>query len=221
MISLEKNTRYCFYTSVVVMGIFLTLKILVVLNILPLCNSVMWAEFICFVLFIPLFFKIISDYVKKIYFGRKFNQNVDNLPNNLKYLFFRSSFNQSVDNLPFGVKIIYFEGSFNQPLDFLPNTVKKIILPSSYDKPLDNLPDSVETIIFGYELDCQWKLYNGGTYRFGWKHRFNNIPKKLKKVHICSNYVYLEEMRKKYPLVKFNTTRKKLNIRSEEHTSEL
>ena len=79
MISLEKNTRYCFYTSVVVMTIFLIIKLLVVFNFLPLCNSVMWAEFICFVLFIPLFFKIIYDYVKKNKESIKLNYYAGNL----------------------------------------------------------------------------------------------------------------------------------------------
>jgi len=79
MISIEKNTRYCFYTSVVVMTMFLIIKLLVVFNFLPLCNSVMWAEFICFVLFIPLFFKIIYDYVKKNKESIKLNYYARNL----------------------------------------------------------------------------------------------------------------------------------------------
>ena len=99
MISLEKNTRYSFYTSVVVMTMFLIIKLLVVFNFLPLCNSVMWAEFICFVLFIPLFFKIIYDYVKKNkesiklnYYARNLNETLISQTHN--HLFYEGNVNE-------------------------------------------------------------------------------------------------------------------------------
>jgi chemotaxis family two-component system sensor kinase Cph1 len=99
MISLEKNTRYCFYSSVVVMVMFLIIKLLVVFNFLPLCNSVMFAELICFVLFIPLFFKIIYDYVKKNkesvklnYYARSLNETLISQTHN--HLFYEGNVNE-------------------------------------------------------------------------------------------------------------------------------
>ena len=79
MIALEKSTKYCFYTSVVVMSIFLLIKLLVVFNIIPMCDTVMVAELVCFLLFIPLFFKIIYDYIKKNKESVKLNYYAKNL----------------------------------------------------------------------------------------------------------------------------------------------
>lgn len=79
MIALEKSTKYCFYTSVVVMSIFLLIKLLVVFNIIPMCDTVMVAELVCFLLFIPLFSKIIHDYVKKNKESVKLNYYAKNL----------------------------------------------------------------------------------------------------------------------------------------------
>ncbi len=81
------------------MTMFLIIKLLVVFNFLPLCNSVMWAEFICFVLFIPLFFKIIYDYVKKNkesvklnYYARSLNETLISQTHN--HLFYEGNVNE-------------------------------------------------------------------------------------------------------------------------------
>jgi len=81
------------------MIVFLILKLLVVFNYLPLSNSVMWAELSCFILFIPLFFKIIYDYVKKNkesvklnYYARNLNETLISQSHN--HLFYEGNVNE-------------------------------------------------------------------------------------------------------------------------------
>ena len=58
-----------------------------------------------------------------IQFGRKFNQNVDNLPESLTHLEFGHEFNQNVNNLPQSLTYLKFGSDFNQSVDNLPQSL--------------------------------------------------------------------------------------------------
>ena len=79
----------------------------------------------------------------------KFNQKVDNLPQNLTYLNLGCNFNQKVDKLPKNITEIIFDFCFNQPVDNLPERLTKITFGYCFNKKVDNLPDSLTQITFG------------------------------------------------------------------------
>ena len=113
------------------------------------------------------------DGLKKIIFGKKFNQIVDNLPNSLTEIEFvsNSDFDQLVDNLPSSIQNLTVGYYFSQPLDNLPNSLKIITLTGPYIFSLDNLPNSIETIIF-YSL----------------KNKINKLPISLKHLYVMRKY---------------------------------
>lgn len=86
--------------------------------------------------------------LKIIKFGKNFNQPISNLPNKLKKLYFGDSFNQLVNNLPSGLKILSFSSCsvFNQPLDNLPLGLKELYLGQNFLHNLDFLPNTIEII---------------------------------------------------------------------------
>ena len=104
--------------------------------------------------------KIINDIkkVKNVYFGKYFNQNIDNLPDNVKIIRFGKKdvwnlrgcyFDKPIDNLPCHLEELYLGSEFNQNLDFLPYSLKKLHLDRCYEKPLNNLPRSIVELEIG------------------------------------------------------------------------
>jgi hypothetical protein len=65
---------------------------------------------------------IFSENLRKKEYS-KFNQLVDNLPENLTHLTFGKSFNHSVNNLPKKLTHLTFGEKFNQSVDYLPENL--------------------------------------------------------------------------------------------------
>lgn len=88
--------------------------------------------------------------IKRVKFGKEFNQSLDNLPDGvIEIEFVRDSiFNQKLDNLPQSLKILILNNSFNQPLDFLPNNLEKLYICYNYSNSLLNLPTGLKSIGF-------------------------------------------------------------------------
>lgn len=108
--------------------------------------------------------------IKHLKFGKKFDQSVDNLPENIETITFGMEFNRPVDNLPGNLKGLKFEYRFNQNIDFLPASVKFLELGENFNRPLDNLPTGLETLIIKSTLvGC-----------------YNNLPRNLKLLSIDS-----------------------------------
>jgi len=84
---------------------------------------------------------------KILCFGLRFNQNVDNIPNNIRQIQFSYDFNQSVDNLPTEIMIIDFSYYFNKSVDFLPSGLKCLSLGPKFNQPIDNLMLKYITLI--------------------------------------------------------------------------
>jgi len=96
----------------------------------------------------------LPDNVTHINFGEFFNQSMDvsNLPKNLIHLNFLghfSSFNQNVDNLPPNITHLEFGYYFNQSVDFLPSSIKELIFSRDFNQPVDNLPNNITHLTFG------------------------------------------------------------------------
>ena len=65
MLGLSKKTTNCLYLSILVMSVFLITKLSVLLELTPSNPPTRWTEFISFILFVPLFWSIINEYIKK------------------------------------------------------------------------------------------------------------------------------------------------------------
>ena len=109
---------------------------------------------------------------KRVQFGKRFNQSIDNLPNSITHIKFvwDSSFNHPLDNLPISLKSLVFNGwsKFNYPLDNLPDFLEHLETGSRFNHLIDNLPRSLITIKFG-------TCFNQSV---------NNIPRTVKNIFI-------------------------------------
>ena len=79
MINLSKNSIISFVFGVLFMVVFFIIKVLVLTGYLPSCDITRWVEFLCFVFFIPLFGKLVKDYLNKNNESIKLNYYARNL----------------------------------------------------------------------------------------------------------------------------------------------
>ncbi len=125
-------------------------------------------------------------------FGKKFNQSVDNLTNNLKYLTFGtdskwggSDFNMELNLLPESIISLTFLGNckFKRSFENLPKSIKTLNLSGDYPLSINTLPDSIENLI----LNCK-EDFNGdyGYPPICCKEKIYKLPNKLKKLEICA-----------------------------------
>jgi len=116
--------------------------------------------------------KLLLEKYEIIHFNRAFNQDLGNLPNNIKAIYFEEEeirynyktkyriivgetyiyedykFNQPIGNLPNGLEYLELRGNFNQPLDNLPNTLKYLYINTfKFSHSLDYLPTGLECLI--------------------------------------------------------------------------
>jgi hypothetical protein len=87
--------------------------------------------------------------IKIIRFGHYFNQSVNNLPHMLIRLTFGSNFSKSVDNLPSTLIQLTFGCYFNQPVDNLPSTMTHLTFGEYFNQPVNNLPYLLTHLTFG------------------------------------------------------------------------
>jgi PAS domain S-box-containing protein len=83
MINFSRNSKISFIIGVALMIIFFIVKVLVLTEFWPSCDVTRWAEFICFVLFTPLFGVLVKEYlsknkesVKLNYYARSLNETL-------------------------------------------------------------------------------------------------------------------------------------------------
>lgn len=140
--------------------------------------------------------KVLLEKYEIIHFNRAFNQDLGNLPNNIKAIYFEEEeirynyktkyriivgetsryedyeFNQTIGNLPNGIEYLELRGNFNQPLDNLPNTLKYLYINSfKFSHSLDFLPVGLECLILG-------------TSSISISININNFPSGLKELYI-------------------------------------
>ena len=118
--------------------------------------------------------KLLLEQYEIIHFNMAFNQDLGNLPNNIKAIYFEEEeirynyktkyrfivgeisryedykFNQPINNLPNGIEYLELRGEFNQSLDNLPNTLKYLYINTfKFNHSLDFLPVGLECLILG------------------------------------------------------------------------
>lgn len=134
-----------------------------------------------------------------IHFNRNFNQDLGNLPSNIKAIRFDDNenyyykwhyyqqhvntlensqryeynkFNQPINNLPNGIEYLELSGQFNQSLTNLPNTLKYLYLNiNNCSNSLDYLPSGLEYLILSNRTGIE-TIYG------------NNLPIDLKELYI-------------------------------------
>lgn len=89
MLNLNKKTIMNFTFGILFMIVFLIVKISVLSGYLSSCNATRWAEFLCFLLFVPFFSSLIKDYIQKNnqsvklnYYARRLNETLINQSHN-------------------------------------------------------------------------------------------------------------------------------------------
>lgn len=143
------------------------------------------------------------------------NDNVDNLPDQLRFLIFGYDFNKSVDKLPSKLKYLEFGESFDQPIDKLPESLKYLILGKKFNRSVDNLPKNLKYLILGTNFNgsvdnlpenlTYLKIDNQLQNRFNllFKHPIDRLPMGLTHLYLCIPYYeyqinnlpnYLEEL---------------------------
>jgi hypothetical protein len=122
---------------------------------------------------------IFPNTLKKITFGEKFNDQVNNLPIGLEIIVFGTSFNQPIDNLPCTIKEIYFGESFNQSVDYLPNSLEIILFGVNFNQSIDNLPSGLTQIKFD-------TFTNGLESKFN--QNINCLPNNIEKLILPNNF---------------------------------
>lgn len=165
--------------------------------------------------------KILNNY-EIINLDKSFNQDLGNLPSNIKAIYFENDledekryyyrckllsenttyfedykFNQSINNLPNGIEYLELRGEFNQPLDNLPNTLKYLYINTfEFNHSLDYLPSGLEYLIL------ETSNISINNYPIGLKelyiHKncsfsFYNLPIGLKTLFINGKYNVLNE----------------------------
>lgn len=135
------------------------------------------------------------DELEELYiYMKNFNSPIDNLPLGLKILLICSEkFNQSVNNLPENLQYLYINSSsFDANLDYLPSGLKVLsICSSNFSQELNNLPLGLEILhlnvnlglssSFDYLPESLVCLYLSGSYI---KSKLSNLPVGLEVLYI-------------------------------------
>lgn len=126
-------------------------------------------------------------YVIGLQFTDSFNNNVDNLPETIKYINFGKFFNRPINNLPKNIISLKFskQSQFGHPLDKLPPKLKILEFENyaAYGHSLQNLPKSLKILstpprITG--VKCLPENLKKITFHGFFDGNVDNLPKKLK-----------------------------------------
>jgi hypothetical protein len=88
--------------------------------------------------------KITKGYLTHLTLGDSFNQEINNLPENILYLSFGNSFNQNIDN-------IWLK---------LSNNLTHLILGDSFNQNINKLPENITHLTLGYEFTQNININN-------------------------------------------------------------
>jgi hypothetical protein len=115
-----------------------------------------------------------------------FNQQIDNLPENITHLTFGYSFNQPVDNLPKKLTHLTFGKSFNQPVDNLLKTLTHLSFGSCFNQSLNKLPENLIFLKLGLNFQQDVILPKkikeiALSYE---NKKINNLPEHIEKIFI-------------------------------------
>jgi len=117
------------------------------------------------------------------------NDNVDNLPENIRVLFLGQQFQQKIDYLPCNLLKLTIWGIFNNEINHLPKTLQSLIFQnySYFNQPIDNLPDGLEYLELGHSFNQSVDKLppNLKILKFGYcfNQDVDKLPQSLKEIH--------------------------------------
>lgn len=125
-------------------------------------------------------FEFSNNPIKKIFFPRSFNKNIDFLPCTCEVLIFpnNSIFNTPINDLPTSLKVLSTGGSYNQTINNLPKNLIHLMLGKLFITPINKLPPNLKTLIFD----------DFNTYQ----HKLNCLPESLECISLPLNYNCIE-----------------------------
>ena len=104
-------------------------------------------------------YKYITSEKSILYFGESFNQELYNIPENVKQIILGKKFNRSLEMLPETIESIIFvpESEYYYPLNHINNNIKELVLPDNYDTKINKFPYNLNRLIlpknYIYEVD--------------------------------------------------------------------
>lgn len=152
----------------------------------------------------------------EVHLGKNFNQLLNNLPSTVKIIIIKqingigyTKFNQKIDNLPQDLEelYLYFNKEFNHTLTNLPIKLKKFLLHGyNYKETLNSIPNSLEEIIIKqfdykntYELPLNLKIITISEKQTYIENLNGNTDNNIE-----NTYQHLKRLENKYPNIKFN-----------------
>lgn len=147
----------------------------------------------------PLSDRIITDLRNHIghnqtvnlYFGEKFDQSIDNLPDEIDTIFFGRYFNQKINKYPSQIKRIYFGIHYNQYVDNLPNDLTHLKLGFDFKKSVNHLPPNLVSLETGYSfneyVDCLPCNLESLILGNNFNRPLDNLPLNLKVLHLIQS----------------------------------
>ena len=117
------------------------------------------------------------------------NDNVDNLPENIRVLFLGQKFQQKIDHLPCNLLKLTIWGYFNNEINYLPKTLQTLIFQnySFFNQPIDHLPDGLEYLELGHNFNQPINKLpsNLKILKFGYcfNQEVDKLPQSLREIH--------------------------------------
>lgn len=81
-----------------------------------------------------------------------FNENIDILPNNIKYLILGYDFNQQIKKLPNDLEILIFSYSFNNKIFSFPQKIQKLYFGNKFNQDIV-VPSTLKYLFLGYDFN--------------------------------------------------------------------
>ena len=101
---------------------------------------------------------VIHNNITHLKLTYEFNDDVNDLPDSVKYLYIQNCDNTSeIKSLPPNLRTLRLSDDYNLPILQYPKTLKRFIGGEDFDQNIDNLPDSVEYIFLGESYNTNIK----------------------------------------------------------------
>src|SRR6185312_12016836 len=128
-----------------------------------------------------------NEETKTLALPHDFNEELENLPSDIKVIIFGDRFNNLVDNLPDSITHLIFGFWFNQPVSKLPKTITHLTFGYWFNKTVSKLPNSITHLTFGMNFNQSIDKLPTTIIELGFYSNSkikNNIPNNIEYINI-------------------------------------
>ena len=118
---------------------------------------------------------LVANKIKKIQFGREFNQLIDNLPDNIISIYLCYKFDKPITKLPKKLTWISLPNYYELRIDNWPQNLETLYLPSILGKTYDCIPLNIKNLHIGADINLKTK-----------KNILDYLPITVKHLGICT-----------------------------------